>query len=117
MLNKRLIAVTLLGLVLAACSSAPANSHTVLVGFSEPRAQYRFDGDEAGWDVFTSPDEQGLFWIKDGVLEGAVVANRGYLWSLNDKRYSDTSLEAVIPRIHFDSAQPYRLFNGRNGRK
>lgn len=82
--------------MLTGCAGTKPNSPSILVGFSEPRHQYHFDDDETGWDVFTSPDQQALFWINGGALEGAVVADRGYIWSLNDQNYQDVSIEATV---------------------
>jgi hypothetical protein len=98
-----------LGLLLAACSTTQANSPTELVGFSEPRATDHFDTDEAAWDTFTSPDEQALFWVNDGVLEGAVVANRGYIWSLNNQHYRDVSIQGTVTQTRGSQGNGFGL--------
>ncbi len=83
--------------VLTACAQTAQNVPSVFVGFSDPRAQFTFDDDKAtGWDIFTNADQQALFWVNQGVLEGAVVADRGYIWSLNDQYYGDINVEASI---------------------
>jgi hypothetical protein len=72
------------------------------VSLGQPRAQYRFDTTAEPWDVFRAPGDQALFRLGDGVLEGAVVKQRGYLWSLNHNRYNDAAIEATVQQTQGD---------------
>lgn len=87
-------------ITLCACSGV-GNAPDVFLGFSKPVAEYNFGtpDESAAWDLFVSDDQQALFQIYDDALEGAVVHDLGYLWSLNNQRYGDTSLRASVQQI------------------
>jgi hypothetical protein len=93
---KRLLGWGLLLVVLAGCAGTQLNSPSVFVGYSKARASEHFDSDDGNWDTFTAPNEQALFSIDQGMLQGAVVANRGYIWSLDKQPYSNTGVEVKV---------------------
>ncbi len=105
---KRLAFPLLLAGFLTACG-ARLKEPAVFVGYSESRAAYRFDTDTDEWDIFTSPGQQALFSINQDHLEGAVVADKGYLWSLNNQRYTDASVDALIQQTRGKQGTTYGL--------
>jgi hypothetical protein len=89
--------LSLLGLVavLAACGG----NNTIepqRVRLGDERAAYSFDEMNSTWDVFSLDGDQALFRIENGVLEGAVIADRGYVWSLNNSEYSNIAISATV---------------------
>lgn len=88
----------LLLLLTAACSGSRDPGPTQLVGFSPVRYEYHFDdpATTTTWDIFAAPDAQAFFRVNDGALEGAVVGNRGYLWSLDNRDSRDVSIAATV---------------------
>lgn len=84
-------------LLLAGCAgTATLPAPSQLLGFSDIRLQYHFDSIETDWDIFNADDNQAFFRIDGGALEGAVVANRGYIWSLDHRRHRDISIDAQV---------------------
>lgn len=87
----------LLLILLASCVSRVATpASTYRIHLTDPRAHYRFEDSADGWDTFVMPDNQALFRVNDGALEAAVVANRGYIWSLNDIAYRNASVQGMV---------------------
>ncbi|MBI5666638.1 MAG: hypothetical protein HZC41_01410 [Chloroflexi bacterium] len=82
-------------LLLAACStvSRQPGARVVLLG---ERNRYSFDVGETGWDTFTVPGNLALFQVSNGTLEGAVVGDRGYIWSLNNVYHRNIAVEATV---------------------
>ncbi|MGQ9889472.1 MAG: hypothetical protein ACUVSX_13415 [Aggregatilineales bacterium] len=84
-------------LALAGCQSRPAGGPSRSVFTRPARTVYFFQhGDPATWQVFTTPDEAAMFRVSDGALEGAVVADRGYIWSLNGVEHDDVIASAAV---------------------
>jgi hypothetical protein len=84
------------GLVLTACSGAKEPSPSIIPGFSPADMQYDFTAPKTTWDVFVTSGSEALFRVWDGALEGAVIANRGYVWSLANRRSNDSSIRAQV---------------------
>jgi len=97
----------LLSLVmLAACSAAgPA----LRVSLSDPRAQYHFDAGTEDWQTFVMPGDQAVFRINDGALEGAVVRNSGYIWSLNSVTYPNLSIQATVQQTQGEAGNGFGI--------
>lgn len=60
------------------------------------RAYYSFDDSFTSWDTFFTHSQAALFRIKNGVLEGAVIADRGYLWSLDHQYYTNIAVQVTV---------------------
>jgi len=86
----------LVGLVLTACSGTKEPAPTIILGFSPPDMQYDFTSADSTWDTFITSGSEALFRVQNGALEGAVIADRGYIWSLANRRYSDSSIRAQV---------------------
>lgn len=86
----------MLCLALAACSGAVKNGPTQFLSMGSTRAQYTFDDGAGAWDVFSTPGQEAAFVAAQGTLNGAVIPNRGYVWSLSHTRLSDVAIEATV---------------------
>jgi hypothetical protein len=82
--------------LLTACSQANPTEPSLRVSLGDERARYTFDSPNTDWDVFSLGGDQAVFRIQDGVLEGAVIADRGYIWSLNHTQIDDVSISATV---------------------
>ena len=77
--------------------SAPTTGPSRSVYTRPARTVYYFQHGDAGpWQVFTAPGDAALFRVNDGALEGAVVADRGYVWSLNGTEHQDVIVTATV---------------------
>ncbi len=99
----------LLGLLLLA-GCAPAReaggpSRSVVTGTGS--TLYNFDSTATSWDVFAVQGDQALFRIHEGALEGAVVADRGYIWSLNHEQHDNVIINASIRQTEGRLASAY----------
>ncbi len=83
-------------LLLAGCSGLQDSVRTPLIGFGDIEAEYYFDTLQSSWDTFRLPDDAAFFAVTDGALTGSVLGDRGYIWSLNQPAYSDTSIKATL---------------------
>lgn len=84
-------------LLAAACQPAIEGSPTRRIHTRAARTVDYFQYDKAGsWQVFTAPGAAALFRVSDGALEGAVAADRGYVWSLNGAEHADVTITAVV---------------------
>src|SRR5215471_19247041 len=93
---RRLFLFLISMMLLAACASDKVAGPSRFVHLGNEHAHYTFDDANAPWDVFASDGNQALFQIDNGVLQGAVIANRGYIWSLNHTRYNDVAITATV---------------------
>jgi hypothetical protein len=120
----RAILASLLALLIAGCGVLPPTltpipptatipptpvprgpSRGVMTGDS--RTAYYFERDAAGFEVFTAEGEAALFRVSDGALEGAVVPDRGYIWSLNDESHRDVIINATVQMTEGDLGSAY----------
>lgn len=84
-------------LVLVGCQPAPTDGPSRRAFARPARTVYYFQqGNAASWQVFTAPDSAALFRISDGALEGSVLAERGYIWSLNGVEHDDVIVSADV---------------------
>ena len=83
-------------LLLASCSGLQDKVRTPLIGFGDIEAEYLFDTATTAWDTFRLPDDAAFFSVSDGALTGAVLGDRGYIWSLNQTTYDDISIKATL---------------------
>lgn len=81
---------------LSSCSGLQDKVRTPLIGFGDIEAEYHFDNPATSWDTFRLPDDAAFFNVSDGALTGAVLGDRGYIGSLNQTIYSDTSIKASL---------------------
>lgn len=88
-------ACVLIVLLLTACA-APTSPPAPRVSLQGERSYDTFDQTAADWDTFVVPGNLALFRLGGGVLEGAVVGDRGYIWSLNRAFYRNTAIDARI---------------------
>lgn len=82
--------------LVTACGGRAATSPRVDVTLGQERARYTFEDPDTEWDVFSLGGDQAIFRIQGGVLEGAVIADRGYIWSLGRPRYGDAAISATV---------------------
>jgi hypothetical protein len=91
-----LLTVSVLALA-AGCQPTPADGPSRSVYTRPARTAYYFEyGDAGPWQVFTAPGEAALFRASEGALEGAVVADRGYIWSLNGLEHDNVIITAAL---------------------
>lgn len=88
--------IALCACLLSGCAQANPAEPTQLVNLGNERARDTFDDPDTVWDVFSLNGDQAVFRVQDGVLQGAVIANRGYIWSLNHARYNDVAITATV---------------------
>lgn len=82
--------------LVAACSPAKPTEPSQRISLSDERGRYTFDTADTTWDLFSLGGDQALFRVQDGVLEGAVLADRGYIWSLSNTRHNDVAMSATV---------------------
>ncbi|MEZ4669083.1 MAG: hypothetical protein R3E39_14345 [Anaerolineae bacterium] len=82
----------LIFMFLAACTHAPNDVRTPLIGYDPPILEYHFDTSATDWDTFHLPENQAAFSLSDNALLGQVAANMGYIWSLNHRPLTDLSV-------------------------
>lgn len=46
--------------------------------------------------MFSLGGDQALFRVQNGALEGAVIGDRGYIWSLSNTRHNDVAISATV---------------------
>ncbi|MBA3868633.1 MAG: hypothetical protein H0X30_05730 [Anaerolineae bacterium] len=106
-------------LLLCGCSGLVDSVRTPLIGFGDIKAEYHFDTAQSSWDTFRLPDDAAFFGVTDEALTGSVVADRGYIWSLNQPEYSDTSIKAKLQQMRGSSGNGFgvmcRADNDGNG--
>jgi hypothetical protein len=83
-------------LLLTACGAAAPGEPRARVNLGDERARYTFDEPTAAWDIFSLGGDQAVFRLGDDALEGAVIADRGYIWSLEGNRYNDVAVQAAV---------------------
>lgn len=117
-----LVSGVLLLAALAGCGPAPAgrDGPTRSVYTRPARTVDYFQHGNAGsWQVFTAPGEAALFRVSDGALEGAVVADRGYVWSLNGAAHTDVIITATVQQTRGADGSAFGLMcradSGGNG--
>lgn len=81
---------------LSACSSRPEGGPTRSVYTGDRQTAYYFQQDAGTWDTYARDNAAALFRVNDGGLEGAVVANRGYIWSLNHETHDNVIINATV---------------------
>jgi hypothetical protein len=104
---------------LSGCSGVQDRVRTPLIGFGNIEAEYHFDTSQSSWDTFRLPDDAAFFAVTDGALTGSVTADRGYIWSLNEPEYSDSSIKATLQQTRGSSGNGFgvmcRADNAGNG--
>lgn len=60
---------------------------------------YTFNSNAEGWDTYAMPSDQALFRVNEGVLEGAALADQGYIWSLNHETQDDVIINATVKQM------------------
>ena len=93
---NRLLMACLSGILLAACGSAQQSAPSGRINLGTERSRYTFDSPQTSWDTFSLGGDQAVFQVIDGGLTGAVIANRGYIWSLENNRYNNVAVEAIV---------------------
>lgn len=91
----RLLILPLL-LVLVACGSRAEGGPSRSVYAGDQRTAYYFQQDAGSWDTFSLDGDAAVFRYGDNALEGAVVANRGYVWSLNHETHTNVIAHASV---------------------
>jgi hypothetical protein len=82
---------------IAACQSSPSGAPSRTVYAGEQSIAYYFQNNDAStWDTFSLDSDAAIFRTNDGTLEGAVVANRGYVWSLNNEQYQNVIVNVTL---------------------
>lgn len=94
-------------LALIGCTSREEGGPTRSVVTGDGSTVYNFNNDTTTWNVFTVGGDQALFRVSDGALEGAVVADRGYIWSLNNETHDDVLINATIRQTEGSFASAY----------
>jgi len=82
--------------LLPACTPTKPTEPSQRVRLDDELARYTFDTPDTAWDVFSLDGDQALFRVQDGLLEGAVIADRGYIWSLSNTQYSDVAISTTV---------------------
>ncbi len=99
--------------MLAACAAAmptPTAAPPAAVTPADTLARYSFDDDApAGWDVYSLDNDQAVFRVSGGALEGAVVADRGYIWSLENVARADVAVSATVRQTQGEPNAAYGL--------
>jgi hypothetical protein len=83
-------------LLAVACSPTKPTEPSQRISLGDERGRYTFDTPDTTWDMFSLGGDQALFRVQGGVLEGAVIADRGYIWSLSNTRHNDVAISAVV---------------------
>jgi len=104
---KYLIRSIILVLLSAGCSGLQDSVRTPLIGFGDIEAEYHFDTPQTSWDTFRLPNDAAFFAVTDGALNGSVIADRGYIWSLNQPQFSDTSIKANLQQTRGSSGNGF----------
>jgi hypothetical protein len=81
---------------LLSCQSRAGGGPSRSVFAGEQRTAYYFQDDAGGWDTFSLDSDAAIFRLNVGTLEGAVVANRGYVWSLNNQNHTNIIVNATL---------------------
>ena len=93
---RKCLLLLVIAVVGAACSTVPTPKPSRFVSLGNQRAYDAFDNPKTSWDVFSLNSDQALFRIQNSVLEGAVIPNQGYIWSLNNLSYNDAAVSATV---------------------
>jgi hypothetical protein len=88
--------VLVLLFLLMGCTQGAPTEPMQRVSLGDEQAHYTFDDPNTSWDVFSLNGDQAIFRVLDGVLQGAVIANHGYIWSLSHTRYNDVAVSATV---------------------
>lgn len=116
---RYVVSLLALAMLLTGCKSIEDSVRTPLIGFGDIEAEYHFDSSQTSWDTFRLPDDAAYFAVTDGALTGSVVADRGYVWSLNQPEYSNISIKATIQQTQGSSGNGFgvmcRADNDGNG--
>jgi hypothetical protein len=107
--NRRFIALLALAACLSACGLTKQTESEARINLGQERARYSFDTDQTAWDVFSLDGDQAVFRVMDGVLEGAVVADRGYIWSLENNRYSGVAVTVTVQQTQGSKGNGFGL--------
>jgi hypothetical protein len=90
-------AVLMLAVVLTACApSPPDGSPTRSVITGNQRTFYNFNTSAVDWDIYTRPNNAAVFQLHAGTLEGSVIPDRGYIWSLDGQTHSDVLVNVTV---------------------
>jgi hypothetical protein len=82
-------------IILTACASNEKLPSQRLQIESE-RARYTFAEPDTTWDTFFTDSQAALFRVNEDALEGAVIGNRGYLWSLDHQPHTNVAIAASV---------------------
>ena len=93
---RRFFCSLILILLVVACSPTKPTEPSQRISLGEERGRYTFDTPDTPWDVFSLGGDQALFRVQSGLLEGAVIADRGYIWSLSSTRHNDVAISATV---------------------
>lgn len=88
--------VLLAALLLAACGGTESALPTQRLQLGTERAAYDFSETMGEWDTFIMPGDSALFRVNNDVLEGAIVDNLGYIWSLDEQNHYDVAAQVTV---------------------
>lgn len=69
-------------------------SRSVIV--DDRRTTYYFERDAGDFALYALPGDEALFRVEGGALEGAVVPDRGFIWTLNEAAHTDVIISATL---------------------
>ncbi|MBC7812811.1 MAG: hypothetical protein H7175_16770 [Burkholderiales bacterium] len=83
---------------LAGCRSGEGPFPSQRLQLGDERASYSFsdESDAAAWDTFVLSDQRAMFRINEEALEGGILDNLGYIWSINAERYDDVAGQSTM---------------------
>src|SRR5258706_9842239 len=103
------LCLLLMVMLLTSCGGLEDSARTPLIGFGDIEAEYHFDTAQSSWDTFSLPDDAAFFAVTDGALTGSVVGDRGYIWSLNQPQYSNTSIKATLQQTRGNTGNGFGM--------
>ncbi|MBZ0290147.1 MAG: hypothetical protein K8I30_21165 [Anaerolineae bacterium] len=85
-----------LALFLAACQPRAVGGPSRSIYAGEQRSASYFQQETTTWDTYSWDNDAAIFRLNDGTLEGAVVADRGYIWSLDNETRGDVIINVTV---------------------
>lgn len=108
------IRCAIMALILGGCGGQAATPTPSPTGVVQPSGDiitfYNFDDNLAWtWDVYSLDNDQAIFRVSEGGLEGAVVADRGYIWSLENIERGDVMMSASVRQTEGNESAAFGL--------